>query len=161
MLELKRGLTAAAYQLVSSDQEVFRLATKSSVEAAGALLDRRVEPDVENLGGAGPYWEAFKREFYSLVCTDNPKYADARKKLSLAEDGSFVVALTSVAGVISRNVGLPETIAISSFVGLAFSVLGQITVGAWCSAAAGAFEAANSQPLKLKPESEHQRPPTG
>jgi len=130
-ISLDQELLDEAVDIISADPEVCDRATTISVESVASLFGDRAEPGVENLSGRSPAWTNFKAEFYRLVCTNAPEYAEVRKQIELAKRTTNTVVIPSLAGVIGGTIGISAGV-LTPFVALGILSLAYIGKNAWC-----------------------------
>jgi hypothetical protein len=117
-------------EILIADQQLYSLATHESIEAAGSILGRRVEPNVENLAGVSPVWREFKRELRILFCTDEG-YPELRKQIQSINDVTKTIIVPVIAVAIEKQMNLEAGLAIP-FVALAILGVAQLGTQAWC-----------------------------
>lgn len=148
-IELSENLEAAARAALAVDPEVLGRATDISAEAAGVLLDKRINAG-ENLEGGTPAWTAVKREIYQLLCTGDPAYKEVRKQIEAADRTMQATIIPAIAGVVAGAVSISAGI-LTPFIGLAILAVLKIGKNVWCKsyAAADPMLGSEKEPVRL------------
>ena len=105
-----------------------RLAKKKTAKKVA----RRNADDGENVGVTTSLWQQIKLEFYKLVCTNDAKYKDLRKRLSTYGQDATVLILASIAARISAIVGVAVGV-VAKFCTLALLTLLRLGKEAFCA----------------------------
>jgi hypothetical protein len=129
-IELGPAILAESRSILMKDQELWSLATQQSIEAAGSVLGRRAEPNIENLAGIDPLWKAFKREVRKLLCTDEG-YPELRKQLQKVNDVTKDLLVPMIAVAVGAHLNL-EAGLVTPFVALGLLGTAQLGTQAWC-----------------------------
>jgi len=77
------------------------------------------------------YWDALKKEFRVLVCTDEPRYADLRAKIMSSSTQSNTVVLAVIVAAMADHLGVTAG-AITGLAAVLLSSLIQLGRGAFC-----------------------------
>lgn len=80
------------------------------------------------------YWGQIKLELHSLICTDDEKYDEARKKLGALEEKGSQAVVAIVSATIGKALGIAAG-AISGLIAVLIFVVLRIGVNAYCSLA--------------------------
>jgi len=129
MQQLDPGLVAEATIILKASPELYRLAAEEGVEVAGLRLGQEV--DVDNAIGL-PFWHRLKAETRTLLCTDDKKYDELRRRMTQTKDATERVGVPAIAAAMASAVGL-EVALITPFVSLLLVSIGQLGIGAWCA----------------------------
>lgn len=78
------------------------------------------------------YWEQVKKEVLLLICTDDPKYREIRKKLNAQSDKGTGVLVTTVSAAFGSALGVEAGI-ISGFCALALHSVLKIGIESYCA----------------------------
>jgi len=133
MMQLDPQLLDEAGTILRGDQALHELAVIEGIQFAGLSLGQRAEPDVDNATDL-PYWHRLKAEIRILLCTDDSKYVDLRRRMTQTRNATEKVGVPAIAAAIANAVSL-EVALITPFVSLLLVSIGQVSVGAWCSGA--------------------------
>ena len=147
------GLLIEADSIISSDEELYHLATTVSIEAAAGRLGARIEPHVSNAGGDWDYWRQVLVEIHKLICTSDPAYDDLRKRIKAAGVALEKGIIPAIAGAIGATIGLAAGVLVP-FVALAIIGIAKVGRNAWCSRteriAASGMLTESGQPVLLE-----------
>ena len=69
-------------------------------------LKSEKDKEQKDLTFASRSWVALKKEFYSLLCTDDPTYTDVRSKLTSSGTGVTILTVAIVAQALGDKLGL-------------------------------------------------------
>lgn len=137
---LPDALIQEAAKIAQEDPELLSIAQELGLEDLGAALSKRAETDVDNVADV-TYWKNLKREFFTLLCTDDEKYADLRRQIQELEGPTKVVIIPAIAAAIGAILGIAAGI-LTPFVALLFLGAAKLGAQAWC-------ETAKDSPLLL------------
>ncbi|WP_156398802.1 hypothetical protein [Methylobacterium sp. Leaf469] len=129
MQQIDTGTLAEALDILKTNHGIYTLATKDGVEVAGLLLGQ--EQDVDNAMDL-PYWHRLKAEIRKLLCTNDKRYAELRRRMTQTRNVAEKVGVPAIAAAMASHVGL-EVALITPFVSLLLVLIGQIGIGAWCA----------------------------
>lgn len=119
-------------EIVRTDAEVYSVATRQSIGAAGQLMKARCsEPDVENFTPPD-YWQRLVDEIRVLLCTEEKRYEKVRDRISQAKPAANAV-VSMVAAAIGAHIGIEQAILVP-FVALGLAVVSRVSLEAWCAA---------------------------
>jgi hypothetical protein len=126
-------LAIAAQNLPESDLRSL------SVERLGHRLPTIADPGGMHLADA-PYWASLKREFRTLFCTDDPRYASLRSELQAAAKNADKAVVAAIAAAVASFVGLAAS-ALASFVAILLLAMLKLGTEGFCG----------MQALEIKP----------
>lgn len=129
MQQFDSGLVAEANEILKASPDLYRLAVEEGVEVAGLKLGQ--EADVDNAIDL-PYWHRVKAETRKLLCTDDKKYAELRRRMTQTKDATEKVGVPAIAAAMTKVVGL-EVALITPFISLLLVSIGQVGIAAWCA----------------------------
>lgn len=129
MQQLDSKLIAEAKEILKASPDLYRLAIEEGVEVAGLRLGQ--EADVDNAMDL-PFWHRVKVETRTLLCTDDKKYDELRRKMTQTKDATEKVGVPAIAAAVASVVGL-EVALITPFVSLLLVSIGQVGIAAWCA----------------------------
>ena len=145
--EFKKYQSAILNEL-QSDEELWELSTRVSVNDAGKILPLRVHPETEFLD-LPKYWENLVQEFGEFICKTTSKYDDLYKKIESADKTLNTWFIPVIAGAIATKIGI-EALIITPFVRLLVASVSRIGIEAFCrNSSAGELLDKDGQQVKL------------
>lgn len=78
------------------------------------------------------YWKQVKKEIFVLICENDPKYKELRKKLSIQSEKGTSVLVTTISASIGSTMGVEAGI-ISGFCALALHAALKVGIESYCA----------------------------
>jgi hypothetical protein len=77
-------------------------------------------------------WDAFATEFYTLVCTKDPKYNEVRQRIEALKGHPTSLVVAAVAGAVGATVGLSAGV-VTPFVALLLHGILSLGTNTFCT----------------------------